>query len=51
VASGSTPVIVISSPDGRESVFRAVELGAIDFVAKPSARLTGQAEAIRVHLE
>lgn len=51
MASRPTPVIVISSHDGRESVFRALELGAIDFVAKPSAMLTGQTEAIRQQLE
>jgi len=51
MASRPTPVIVISSHDGRESVFRALELGAIDFVAKPSAMLTGQTEAIRAQLE
>src|SRR5688572_11369209 len=50
MASRPTPVIVISSHDGRESVFRALELGAIDFVAKPSAMLTGQTEAIRAQL-
>ncbi len=44
-------MIVISSHDGRESVFRALELGAIDFVAKPSAMLTGQTEAIRAQLD
>ncbi len=51
MASRPTPVVVISSHDGRESVFRALELGAIDFVAKPSAMLTGQVEAIRAQLE
>jgi two-component system chemotaxis response regulator CheB len=51
MASRPTPVIVISSHDGRESVFRALELGAIDFVAKPSAMLTGQTEAIRAQLD
>jgi len=51
MASRPTPVIVISSHDGRESVFRALELGAIDFVSKPSTMLTGQTEAIRAQLE
>jgi len=31
-----TPVIVISSHSGRENVFKALELGALDFIAKPS---------------
>src|SRR5512140_889223 len=30
-----TPVIVISSHAGRENVFKALELGALDFIAKP----------------
>lgn len=32
------PVIVISSHADRDNVFRALELGALDFIAKPSAR-------------
>jgi two-component system chemotaxis response regulator CheB len=51
MASRPTPVVVISSHDGRESVFRALELGAIDFIAKPSAMLAGQVESIRAQLE
>lgn len=35
-ASRPTPVIVVSSHTAAESVFRALELGATDFVAKPS---------------
>ncbi len=31
-----TPTIVISSRGGREDVFRALELGAVDFILKPS---------------
>ncbi len=31
-----TPVIVVSGFSGRENVFRALELGALDFVPKPS---------------
>ena len=33
----SLPVIVISALSGADKVFRALELGAIDFVAKPSS--------------
>ena len=29
------PVVVVSGRSGKESVFRALELGAIDFIAKP----------------
>ncbi len=35
MAKQPTPVIVISSHAKREHVFRALELGALDFVAKP----------------
>ena len=34
-----TPVIVVSSYSQKENVFKALELGAIDFVAKPDQRL------------
>ena len=33
----STPVIVISALSGADKVFKALELGALDFVAKPSS--------------
>jgi len=36
-ANRPTPTIVISSRHGREDVFRALELGAIDFIVKPQA--------------
>ncbi len=32
-----TPTIVVSSRHGREDVFRALELGAVDFIVKPQA--------------
>ena len=35
-----TPVIVVSGRTGEEDVFRALELGAVDFVGKPSPRAT-----------
>jgi two-component system chemotaxis response regulator CheB len=35
MASRPTPVVVISSHAAKDSVFRALELGAIDFIAKP----------------
>lgn len=35
-----TPTIVISSRGGREDVFRALDLGAVDFILKPSAHAT-----------
>ncbi len=39
MAKQPTPVIVVSSYSQKENVFKALELGAIDFVAKPDQRL------------
>jgi two-component system chemotaxis response regulator CheB len=36
MASSPVPVIVISSTSGDEKVFKALELGAVDFIAKPT---------------
>lgn len=42
MASRPTPVIVVSSYSDKENVFRALELGAVDFVPKPDGSdLTG----------
>jgi two-component system chemotaxis response regulator CheB len=42
-ANAPVPVVVCSSQDDRASVFRALELGAVDFVPKPgSAREAGR---------
>lgn len=35
-----TPIIVVSSRAGDEDVFKALELGAVEFVPKPSARVS-----------
>lgn len=40
MSSQPTPVIVISSHSQKENVFRALELGALDFVAKPSVMIS-----------
>ncbi len=45
-----TPVIVLSSRSDSRSVFRALELGAVDFQAKPEARISRSIEAIRTDL-
>lgn len=36
MAKQPTPVIIVSSRDDRESVLKALELGALDFIAKPT---------------
>jgi two-component system chemotaxis response regulator CheB len=36
----ATPVLVISSYAAKENVFKALELGALDFIAKPGRQLT-----------
>jgi two-component system chemotaxis response regulator CheB len=45
-----TPVLVISSRADSRSVFRALELGAVDFLSKPEARVSKSIEAIRDEL-
>lgn len=44
------PIIVVSARSGDDNVFKALELGALDFVAKPSDRVTPELEAIRSDL-
>ncbi len=46
-----TPVIVVSSQNSDERVFKALELGAVDFVAKPSRPLSDQLLDIRDELQ
>lgn len=50
MASRPTPVVVVSSHSAKENVFRALELGAIDFVAKPENGLGGGLESLRPQL-
>jgi two-component system chemotaxis response regulator CheB len=45
-----TPVLVISSHSGEADVFKALELGAIDFVAKPSRPVSSQLYSIQENL-
>ncbi len=42
-----TPVIVVSSYSQKENVFKALELGAFDFVAKPTAQIAPDAVDVR----
>ncbi len=37
-----TPVIVVSSNNRRDAVFKALEMGALDFIAAPEGRLDGE---------
>jgi two-component system chemotaxis response regulator CheB len=45
-----TPVIVLSSRSERKDVFRALELGAIEFLAKPEARISRSIETLQSEL-
>ena len=47
MAKQPTPVIVVSSYAQRENVFKAIELGALDFVAKPDRQITPDATELR----
>ncbi len=46
----TTPVIVITGRAGQEEMFRALELGAIDFIAKPSPLGAPEFEATQQEL-
>jgi two-component system chemotaxis response regulator CheB len=50
MARQPTPVIVISGYATRENVFKALELGALDFVAKPSRTITPELRSIQDEL-
>lgn len=51
MASRPTPVIVISGHAAKENVFRALELGAIDFITKPQESLAGNLGPVKQQLE
>ena len=42
-----TPVIAVSSKSSDRSVFKALELGALDFIAKPGGRVSPRLEEIQ----
>jgi two-component system chemotaxis response regulator CheB len=46
-----TPVIIISSKSEDERVFKALELGAIDFIAKPTSRISDELLKIKSDLQ
>jgi two-component system, chemotaxis family, protein-glutamate methylesterase/glutaminase len=50
MARRPTPVIVVSSHSAKYNVFRALELGALDFVAKPGAAPGVRLEEVREQL-
>src|SRR5262245_49105161 len=45
-----TPVIVVSSYSQKENVFKALELGALDFIAKPDRYVDADLTGIRDEL-
>ena len=45
-----TPVMVISGRAGEQDVFKALDLGAVDFIAKPTTRATPELQTIRSEL-
>jgi two-component system chemotaxis response regulator CheB len=45
-----TPVIVISGRKGEQDVFRALDFGAVDFIAKPTPRAGEELETIEQEL-
>jgi two-component system chemotaxis response regulator CheB len=47
MVSRPTPIIVISSRASDRNVFKALELGAVDFIAKPGGRVSPRLEEIR----
>ncbi|MEM9175475.1 MAG: chemotaxis response regulator protein-glutamate methylesterase [Myxococcota bacterium] len=47
MAKRPTPVIVVSGRAGEDDVFKALDLGAVDFIAKPTARATLELQSIQ----
>lgn len=50
MAKNPIPVMVISGRGGEGDVFKALDLGAVDFVAKPTARATPELQTIQAEL-
>src|SRR3954465_12401939 len=46
MANSPAPVIVVSSKADDRSVFKALELGALDFIAKPGGRVSARLREI-----
>ena len=50
MAKRPTPVVVVSGRARKDDVFKALDLGAVDFVAKPSARAVIELQSIEESL-
>lgn len=50
MAQKPTPVLVVSGLAGKEDVWKALELGAVDFVTKPTRRAAPELATIEVEL-
>lgn len=50
MARRPTPVLIISGYAARENVFRALDLGALDFIAKPGRQISPELKAIEAEL-
>jgi len=50
MAKRPTPVMVISGRAGEDDVFKALDLGAVDFIAKPTPRATPELQSIQQEL-
>src|SRR5438132_804969 len=46
-----TPVVVVSSYSQKENVFKALELGALDFVTKPDRQISPDATELREQIQ
>jgi two-component system chemotaxis response regulator CheB len=51
MARQPTPVLVVSGRAAKVDVFKALELGALDFIVKPSSTITSELATIRATLE
>ncbi|MEK6681812.1 MAG: chemotaxis response regulator protein-glutamate methylesterase [Nitrospirota bacterium] len=47
MANRPTPVLVISSQSDTKSVFTALDLGAVDFLAKPTKKISNEIQGIK----
>ncbi|MGH0034341.1 MAG: protein-glutamate methylesterase/protein-glutamine glutaminase [Myxococcota bacterium] len=50
MAKSPTPVVVVSGRSGEDEVFKALDLGAVDFIAKPSLRASTELQGIQQEL-